>query len=292
MKISRHAGQHPAAEQSPPAGGRGLRAVVRTKDGWAVQHAVATVTDMSGRQIVRAEADADGTISSAPLAPGVYTVVVTALGYAPTAVTAIATASGTAELGTLVLGRPGGSDLPPPGPWSIDPAHSVVAATAQHLGMTSVHGRFLEFGGRIGIGSPVEMSTVSAEIEATSIDTGNKMRDDHLRSGDFLNIEHHPKITYRGTGLTAAGSDRWTVHGELTLVGVTRAVDLDLTYLGTSPDPWGGVRAAFRAVTELRREDFVMNFNQVLQAGIFVIGATLKVELEIQAVQGESLPQV
>jgi polyisoprenoid-binding protein YceI len=292
MKISRHAGQHPAAEQSPPAGGRGLRAVVRTKDGWAVKHAVATVTDMSGRQVVRAEADPDGTISSDLLAPGVYTVVVTAAGYTPTAVTAIATASGTADLGTLVLGRPGGSDLPPPGPWSIDPAHSVVAATAQHLGMTSVHGRFLEFGGRIDIGSPVEASTVSAEIQAASIDTGNKMRDDHLRTGDFLNVEHHPTITYRGTGLTAAGSDRWTMHGELTLVGVTRAVDLDLAYLGTTPDPWGGVRAAFRAVTELRREDFVMNFNQMLQTGLFVIGATLKVELEIQAVQGESLPQI
>jgi polyisoprenoid-binding protein YceI len=286
MQISPH------AEQSPPAGRRGLRAVVRTKDGWAVQHAVATVTDMSGRQVVRAEADADGTISSDPLAPGVYTVVVTALGYAPTAVTAIATASGTAELGTLVLGRPGGSDLPPPGPWSIDPAHSVIAATAQHLGMTSVHGRFLEFGGRIDIGSRAEESTVSAEIQAASIDTGNRMRDDHLRTGDFLDIEHHPTIAYRSTGLTATGSDRWTVHGELNLVGVNRAVDLDLTYLGTSPDPWGGVRAAFHAVTELRREDFVMNYNQVLQAGIYVIGATLKVELEIQAVQGESLPQV
>jgi polyisoprenoid-binding protein YceI len=264
---------------------------VRTKDGWAVQHAVATVTDVSGRQVARAEADADGAVVTAPLAPGVYTVVVTAVGYAPVACTAIATASGAAELGTLVLGRPGAVELPPPGVWSVDPVHSMVAATAQHLGMSSVHGRFAEFRGRIDIAPTAEASTVVAEINAASIDTGNGMRDDHLRSADFLNVEHHPTISYQSTGLTPAGADRWTVHGRLTLAGVTRPVDLDLTYLGSGPDLWGGVRAAFRAVTELRREDFVMNFNQVVQAGISLIGATLKVELDIQAVQGESLPQ-
>ena len=71
---------------------------------------------------------------------------------------------------------------------------------------------------------------------------------------------------------------------------MARPVDLDLSYLGTGPDPWGGVRASFRATTELRREDFAMNYNQVVQAGIAAIGTTLKVELDIQAVQGESLP--
>ncbi|MGC5412510.1 YceI family protein, partial [Streptomyces sp. DT225] len=85
---------------------------------------------------------------------------------------------------------------------------------------------------------------------------------------------------------------RWTVHGELTMRGVTRPVDLDLSYLGTGPDPWGGVRAAFSATAELRREDFAMNYNQVVQAGIAAIGTTLRVELDIQAVQGDSLPAV
>jgi polyisoprenoid-binding protein YceI len=78
----------------------------------------------------------------------------------------------------------------------------------------------------------------------------------------------------------------------LTLSGISRAIDLDLTYLGTSPDLWGGLRAAFHAVTELRREDFAMNYNQIVQAGISLIGATLKVDLDIQAVQGESASPV
>lgn len=131
---------------------------------------------------------------------------------------------------------------------------------------------------------------MEAVIRAASVDTGNGMRDTHLRSGDFLDVERHPEITYRSTGLAQAGPDRWTVHGELAMHGVVRPVDLDLAYLGTGADPWGGTRAAFRATTELHREDFAMNYNQVLQAGIAAIGTTLRIELDVQAVQGESLP--
>jgi polyisoprenoid-binding protein YceI len=280
----------PRVPEVAPPGRRGLHALVRTKDGWPVRHAVVTVTDGSGNQVVRAEADTEGTVATSPLAPGVYTVVVTAIGYSPVAVTAIATASGCAELNTLVLTRQGGVEMPPPGLWTVDPAHSKVAATAQHLGLSSVQGRFARFRGRIEVGPTPETSSVEAQIDARSIDTGNGTRDDHLRSADFLDIEAHPIISYRSTGLSAVGPDRWTMRGLLTISGITRPVDLRLSYLGTSPDPWGGLRAAFRADTELRREDFAMTYNQVVQAGISLIGATVKVELEIQAVQGELPP--
>ncbi|MFF3288506.1 YceI family protein [Streptomyces sp. NPDC003023] len=269
----------------------GLRAQVRTRDGWAVQHAVVTVTDMTGTQVLRAQADSDGAVNDpAALPAGPYTVIVTALGYAPVASTALVTASGRADVGTVVLARQGGVELPPPGAWSLDPAHSSVGATAQHLGISSVRGRFTEFGGRIEIAEDVERSRVDAVISAASIDTANGLRDKHLRSPDFLDTERFPEITYASTALIPAGPDRWTVRGELSLHGVVREADLDLRYLGTGHDPWGGVRAAFRATTELHREDFAMNYNQVVQAGISAIGTTLKVELEIQAVQGTELP--
>ncbi|MFC6879843.1 MULTISPECIES: YceI family protein [Actinomadura] len=270
---------------------RGLRGAVRTKDGWAVRHAIVTVTDLMGRQVARVQAGEDGRVAAEPLPGGTYTVIVTAMGYEPAASTLIVSSSGTADLGAVVLARAGGTELPPPGPWTIDPAHSSVAAVAQHLGLSSVRGRFGAFEGRVEIAEPVEGSTVAARIEAASIDTGNKMRDDHLRSADFLNSDAHPAIEYRSTGLTAVGPDRWTVHGHLTLNGVTQPVDLDLTYLGTGPDPWGGVRAAFRATAELRRADFKIRFNQILEAGIAAVGESLKVELEIQTVQGETLPE-
>lgn len=270
--------------------GGGLRARIRTKDGWAVPHAVLTVTDMAGQQVLREAADEDGLVRTAPLEPGVYTVIVTAIGYGPVASTAIVPASGTADLGAVTLARAGSVELPPPGPWTVDPAHSTVRAVAQHLGLTSVHGRFMEFGGRIEIADNPLASRVEAVLEAASIDTGNRSRDDHLRSADFLDTDVYPKISYHSTGITPAGETRWNVHGELSLHGLTRPVDLDLTYLGTGPDPWGGVRAAFRATAELRREDFAMNYNLMIQAGVAAIGTTLRVELDIQAVQGEHLP--
>ncbi|MFE0626694.1 YceI family protein [Streptomyces sp. NPDC058864] len=272
--------------------GAGLRGRIRTKDGWAVPHAVVTVTDMTGQQIAREAADAEGAVRSAALAPGAYTVIVTAVGYRPAAATALVTASGSADLGTLLLARAGGLELPPPGPWTIDPAHSEVGAVAQHLGLSSVHGRFTTFAGRIDVAEQPLASSVEAVIDAASIDTGNGTRDAHLRSADFLDAAEHPAVTYRSTSMVPAAGDRWTVHGELTMRGITRPVDLDLAYLGTGPDPWGGVRAAFRATAELRREDFAMNWNQVVRAGIATMGTTLRVTLDIQAVQGTALPAV
>jgi polyisoprenoid-binding protein YceI len=157
--------------------------------------------------------------------------------------------------------------------------------------MSSVHGRFTDFSGTIEIAADdVTGSRVEAVVRAGSIDTGNAVRDGHLKSADFLDVEKYPEITYRSTGIATAGTGRWTVHGELGLHGVVRPLDLDLAHLGTGADPWGGTRAAFRATTELRREDFAMNYNQVVRAGIAAIGTTLRVELDIQAVRGTSLP--
>jgi polyisoprenoid-binding protein YceI len=269
---------------------RGLRARVRTKDGWALPHAVVTVADMTGQQVSRAQADNDGVVCTGPLPAGRYTAIVTAIGYAPAASTAKIGPAGAAELGTVVLTRQAGADLPQPGPWTIDPVHSTVMVTVRHLGLSSVHGRFGEFAGRIEVATHLERSRVTAEIKAATIDTAVAMRDQHLRGPDFLDVERFPLITYTSARVTPAGGDRWTVHGELALKDVRRPVDLDLTYLGTGPDPWGGRRAAFRATTELRREDFSMVYNQILSAGIGAIGTTLRVAIDIHAVRGERLP--
>ena len=269
---------------------RGLRARVRTKDGWAVPHAVVTVADMTGQQVSRAQADSEGVVCTGPLPAGRYTAIVTAIGYAPTASTAKIGSAGAAELGTVVLTRQGGTGLPVPGPWTIDPAHSSIMVTVRHLGLSSIHGRFGEFGGRIEVAEHLERSRVRAEIKAATIDTANSMRDDHLRGPDFLDVGRFPLITYTSAHVIPAGGDRWTVQGELALKDVRRVVELDLSYLGTGPDPWGGFRAAFRATTELRREDFSMVYNQLLSAGIGAIGTTLRVALDIQAVRGARLP--
>jgi polyisoprenoid-binding protein YceI len=281
----------------------GVTVQLRTSDGWAVQHGVLTVTDFTGRQVARAIADADGNVVTAPLPPGSYTAIITAPGYAPLARTTMVGASGSASLGVLAMDRVGGHDLPSAGQWTIDPAHSSVQAISRHIGLSSVKGRFTDFEGTIIVADPIERSSVHAVIQADSIDTGSKMRDDHLRSADFLDVARFPTLEFRSTRISNAGngnshgigiagddrngSDAWYLDGELTLRGVTRPVRLDLTYLGTGPDPWGGTRAACRASTELHREEFAMNFNQVVQAGINAIGTTLRIELDIRAVRGK-----
>jgi polyisoprenoid-binding protein YceI len=116
------------------------------------------------------------------------------------------------------------------------------------------------------------------------------MRDDHLRGADFLDVERYPLIAYAATRVSPAGGGRWFVHGTLTLKDVSRPVDLELSYLGTGPDPWGGTRAAFRASAALRRDDFAMVYDQRLPAGIGAIGATLRVELDVQAVRQSPPP--
>ncbi|SDK78713.1 YceI family protein [Streptomyces indicus] len=266
----------------------GLTARIRTGDGWAVEHAVVTLTDMRGEQVLRAGADADGVVrTEEALRPGPYTAIVTAVGYAPHAATALVTASGRAELGTVTLVRQGGAALPPPGRWTIDPAHSTVAAVAQHLGISSVRGRFTDFSGTVQIAPDTVSSTVEATLAAASIDTGNALRDKHLRSADFLDVDSHPSLVYRGTSVRETAPGKWTVHGTLALRGIVREVPLELTYSGTSSDPWGGVRAGFRATATLHREDFAMHYNQIVQAGVAAIGATLQVELDIQLVREE-----
>ncbi|HVV23376.1 MAG TPA: YceI family protein [Pseudonocardiaceae bacterium] len=261
--------------------------MARTTDGWPLATAVLTVTDLSGVQVARVGADDDGQLTTEPLPPGSYTAILTANGFAPLARTAVVTASGSASLGTVSLARIGGDDLPTAGTWTIDPVHTTINVTARHLGMASVRGHFADFGGRIVVARPVEQSTVSATIQAASIDTGNKMRDDHLRSADFLGVDQHPTIEYRGTSITPLGGEKWRVNGELTLNGITRPVPLELTFFGVGPDSWGGTRAAFRAVTDLKRDDFAITYNQVVRTGITMIGTTLRVEIDVEAVLGD-----
>ncbi|MEV5840329.1 YceI family protein [Nocardia sp. NPDC052112] len=269
----------------------GLTGRVCIAGGWPVPDAVLTVTDMRGRQIARAVADATGAVGTELLPAGVHTAVLTAVGFEPVARAVQISSVGTGVLGEVVLVPVAGAvELPPPGPWMIDPVHSTVIATARHLGIASIKARFAEVSGRLDIGEPFERSTGHAEIKAASIDTGISMRDNHLRSPEFLDVEAYPIITFTSNALRRNGADTWMMSGELTLHGQRRPVDLELTYGGFGPDPWGGVRAAFHAETQLHRNDFAIDYNAVVRAGIAAIGTTVKIDLDIEIVQGEQLP--
>ncbi|WP_228001802.1 YceI family protein [Nocardia australiensis] len=269
----------------------GLSARIRTVEGWPVPNAVLTVTDLSGKQLARAVSAETGAVATEPLPPGTHTAVITAAGYQPVARTAQISAAGTGLLGDIAMALEAGAvAMPPPGPWTIDPVHSTVIATARHLGIASIKARFAEVSGRINIAERFEESTGHAEIGAASVDTGIELRDNHLRSPDFLDVEAYPAITFTSNAVRRTGPDTFVMSGELALHGKRRPVDLDVTYGGFGEDPWGGVRAAFHAETELHRNDFAIDYSAIVRAGVAAVGATVKLDFDIEVVHGEDLP--
>jgi polyisoprenoid-binding protein YceI len=173
------------------------------------------------------------------------------------------------------------SELPTPGTWVIDPSHSTVAFTARHLMVSRVRGRFTEFSGTVVVGEAVEDSTVSVTIQAASFTTGDEQRDGHVRSGDFLDVEAFPTLTFEGRAPRRAG-DGWVLPGQLTIRGVTRPVELEVEALGVLADPWGNRKAALAATTEIDREEFGITWNAALEAGGVLVGPKVKIELDVQ----------
>jgi len=179
-----------------------------------------------------------------------------------------------------------GRDVPAPGRYLIDPSHSGVQITARHLMISKVRGHFNVFSGSIDIAEEPTESMVDVVLQASSIDTGDPQRDDHLRSADFLDVEHHPEIRFRSTQVRAMPNDKWEVSGGLTIRGLTRTIAMDVEYSGTMTDPWDNVRIAFLATGEVNREDFDITWNQALEAGGFLVGKGLRFECDVEAVRG------
>ncbi len=173
--------------------------------------------------------------------------------------------------------------------WTIDPSHSLVEFTARHMMITRVKGRFSGVSGTVVTNdADPSKSSVNVEIDAASIDTREEKRDGHLRSGDFLDVENHPHLTFRSTrieGNPKSVGDSFTVVGDLTIRGTTREVTLDATFDGSGTDPWGGTRASFSAETKVDRREFGLTWNQALETGGVLVGNEVKISLEVQAVK-------
>jgi polyisoprenoid-binding protein YceI len=169
------------------------------------------------------------------------------------------------------------------GTWSIDPVHSEVGFAARHMMVSKVRGRFNTFSGQIVTGADPLDSSVTAEIELSSIDTGNEQRDAHIRSADFFEVETYPTMTYQSTGVRPH-RDGFILDGKLTLKGVTGDVPLTLELNGFGPDPYGGTRAGFTATGEINRRDFGVNFSAVMETGGAVVSDKITLHFEIEAV--------
>jgi polyisoprenoid-binding protein YceI len=173
--------------------------------------------------------------------------------------------------------------------WDFDLTHSSINFWVRHLMVSKVHGRFTKWSGQLEFdeASPGG-SRVEVQIDASSIDTKDAQRDGHLRSADFLDVEKHPNITFRSTGVESAGEKRYRVKGDLTIRGITRPVALDAEYAGRVKDPWGGERAGFTAKASIDRKDFGLTWNQTLDAGGVVVGDKVEIDIEIEAVKAKA----
>ncbi len=175
--------------------------------------------------------------------------------------------------------------LPTVGTWNIDPTHTTIEAVARHMMVAKVRVRFASFEGAVQIAEPVTDSTIEVTMHADSIESGEGQRDGHLKSPDFLDVETYPTLRFVSTGITAKGGDDYEVAGNLTIKDVTKPVTLAMTFLGSHPDAWGGVRAGFEAVTEVDREEFGVTWNQVIEAGGVAVSKKIKIELNVELVQ-------
>ncbi len=168
--------------------------------------------------------------------------------------------------------------------WNIDPVHSEVGFSVRHMMVSKVRGRFTTFSGQLVTGEEPLKSSVTAEIDLSSINTGQEQRDAHIKSADFFEVETYPTMTYKSTGIRVEDGE-YVLDGELTLKGVTRSVPLHLELNGFGPDAYGGVRAGFTATGEINRRDFNVNFNAPMANGGAVVADKVTLQLEIEAIK-------
>jgi Uncharacterized conserved protein len=264
-----------------PLTGGLLSGEVRDEEGKPLPNAEVSIFDGSSRRVAHSDTDAYGFFAAA-VHPGSYRIRAEAGGYRSLHDRADVEWGTHQALGQLTLAPDETLTVPTPGIYEIDPDHSAVRFVARHIAMSRVYGQFQQFTGQIRIAEPFEDSEVEVLIDAASVFTNAEKRDEHLRSADFLDVQRFPKLHFTSHRFTRPGGNRWLIDGELTLHGMTSDVQLDATYLGMQE--WNGVRAGCTATTELHREHFTVNWQQMLTRGVPVVGSTIEITLDIQGV--------
>jgi polyisoprenoid-binding protein YceI len=167
--------------------------------------------------------------------------------------------------------------------WKLDGAHSKVRFTAKYLVISDVDGEFKKFDGTF-TSAKADWSDlqVTMTVQVPSITTDNEMRDKHLLSDDFFNAEKFPTITFTSTGIKSLGNNKYVLSGNLTLRDVTKKVEVPLVYGGQVKDPWGNLKAGFKATGKINRKEFGLKYANAAATGEAVVGD--EVEFTIDAV--------
>ena len=168
--------------------------------------------------------------------------------------------------------------------YELDPAHSRASFAVRHMMVATVRGEFIKLAGTVVLDDAhPERSHVEATIDASTVNTGVEMRDNHLRSADFFDVAQFPQITFRSTAIRVTGPDSFAVTGDLTIRDVTRQVVLDVESAAFEvKDPYGNVKRGATATTTINRKDFGLTWNQALEAGGVMVGEAAKITLDLE----------
>jgi polyisoprenoid-binding protein YceI len=173
------------------------------------------------------------------------------------------------------------------GDYALDSTHTRLGFTARHAMVTKVRGSFEEFEAKahLDFEDPTR-STAEVTFQIASVATGQKQRDEHLRTNDFFDAQTYPTGHFVSTGIVRKGEDSYEMTGDLTLKGITKPVTLSWDFTGTAKDPYGNTRAGFEGKGTLNRKDWGIEYNAVLETGGVMISDKIVLEFDVSAVRG------
>jgi polyisoprenoid-binding protein YceI len=172
------------------------------------------------------------------------------------------------------------------GEYTIDPSHSEIGFVARHAMVTNVKGYFQDFDGTLHLdGTDPSKSTATIDVKMESIETGSADRDGHLKSSDFFKIDEFPTMTFRSTKAEALGGDDYRITGDLSILGVTKPLSIDLEFNGSAKDPFGNERVGFEGKAEILRSEWGLTWNAALETGGVLVSDKIKLTFDISAIK-------
>ncbi len=179
-----------------------------------------------------------------------------------------------------------GSEVPAAGIWKFDPGHTEAAFAGTHVMINTVRGRFDRVSGWLEVAEQPEESRGELVIETGSLVSGSGDRDEHLKSQEWLDVEHFPRIIFRSTGLDFVTGRSWRLQGELTIKGITHTIEARATFGGGAVDPWGNEKIGFAVEAEIDRELWDLHWNLPLDRGGWVVSRRVWLSVNVEAVRG------
>ncbi|MFJ4833250.1 YceI family protein [Streptomyces sp. NPDC088747] len=172
------------------------------------------------------------------------------------------------------------------GDYTIDPAHSTIGFVARHAMVTNVKGSFKDFEGALHLdGSDPSKSTATLDVKMESVETGSADRDGHLKSADFFKTDEFPTMTFRSTKAEALGGDEYRITGDLSILGTTKPITIDLEFNGSATDPFGNQRVGFEGKAQIIRSEWGLSWNAALETGGVLVSDKIKLVFDISAIK-------